>query len=204
MTTAEFKALVSEGIPVELPLVKPYESSLNHAPRRKDILTVAEKKLAEEGMLELTIGQQVEVLSKYLPLVLRRHLTVILDSSTSNRDVLTAIKLFYETLGLTPESMAPTRMGRMIVNVLQMVTPQLAAISKERGIVIPGAVQTVIEGQYEVKDGDPNSETEKHAEEEHSGEMSSLLDLPGEGQEDMADTHGDGTLGEFDLVVGHG
>jgi len=51
MTTAEFKKLVSEGIPSELPPVKPYDESINHAPRRKDILTPAEKRLSLKNAL---------------------------------------------------------------------------------------------------------------------------------------------------------
>jgi urocanate hydratase len=51
MIASDFKKLVSEGIPAELPSPKPYDQSLNHAPVRKDILTVAEKKLALKNAL---------------------------------------------------------------------------------------------------------------------------------------------------------
>jgi urocanate hydratase len=51
MTTAEFKKLISEGIPSELPVTKPYDNSLNHAPKRKDILNADEKKLAIRNAL---------------------------------------------------------------------------------------------------------------------------------------------------------
>ena len=46
MTTSEFKKMISEGIPDTLPEPKPYDQNLNHAPKRKDILTTEEKKLA--------------------------------------------------------------------------------------------------------------------------------------------------------------
>lgn len=46
-----FKALVAEGIPSVLPAPKPYDTSLNHAPKRKDILTSEEKKLALRNAL---------------------------------------------------------------------------------------------------------------------------------------------------------
>lgn len=51
MCNAEFRKLVSEGIPPVLPDVRPYDESLDHAPVRKDILTQAEKKLALKNAL---------------------------------------------------------------------------------------------------------------------------------------------------------
>lgn len=51
MADSEFKRLVAEGIPESLPDPKPYDNSINHAPRRKDILTVFEKKLAIKNAL---------------------------------------------------------------------------------------------------------------------------------------------------------
>jgi urocanate hydratase len=51
MTSSEFKKLISEGIPSELPPLKPYDQNINHAPRRKDILTRDEKKLALKNAL---------------------------------------------------------------------------------------------------------------------------------------------------------
>ncbi len=47
----DFKDQILEGIPDELPAVKAYDKSLNHAPRRKDILDSEEKKLALENAL---------------------------------------------------------------------------------------------------------------------------------------------------------
>ncbi len=46
-----FKDQILEGIPDKLPEAKPYDESLNHAPRRKDILDEDEKKLALENAL---------------------------------------------------------------------------------------------------------------------------------------------------------
>ncbi len=51
MTTEEFKQLVAEGIPDNLPAPKEYDINLNHAPKRKDILTPSEKKLAVKNAL---------------------------------------------------------------------------------------------------------------------------------------------------------
>ena len=51
MTSADFKKHISEGIPAELPTLKPYNHDLNHAPDRKDILTRDEKKLALKNAL---------------------------------------------------------------------------------------------------------------------------------------------------------
>lgn len=51
MTTNNFKEVVAEGIPDVLPEVKNYDLSINHAPKRKDILTIEEKKLALRNAL---------------------------------------------------------------------------------------------------------------------------------------------------------
>ena len=51
MTPEEFKAAVAEGIPSFLPAGKPYDPSLNHAPKRRSILSPAEKKLAIRNAL---------------------------------------------------------------------------------------------------------------------------------------------------------
>ncbi|MCF6295781.1 MAG: urocanate hydratase [Flavobacteriaceae bacterium] len=46
-----FKAQILEGIPNKLPQPKPYDASINHAPKRKDILSADEKKLALRNAL---------------------------------------------------------------------------------------------------------------------------------------------------------
>lgn len=51
MDKDSFRIAVAEGIPEKLPQPKPYDSSVNHAPKRKDILTPAEKKLALKNAL---------------------------------------------------------------------------------------------------------------------------------------------------------
>ncbi len=51
MTASEFKKLVAEGIPEELPDPELYDLNINHAPVRKDILLPSEKKLALKNAL---------------------------------------------------------------------------------------------------------------------------------------------------------
>ncbi len=51
MTTEEFQKELRQGIPEELPAPKPYDKTVNHAPKRKDILTKEEKKLALKNAL---------------------------------------------------------------------------------------------------------------------------------------------------------
>ncbi len=48
---SEFKKAIQEGIPATLPERKPYDPTVNHAPRRKDILSEPEKKLALRNAL---------------------------------------------------------------------------------------------------------------------------------------------------------
>ena len=51
MNTTEFRSAIQEGIPAQLPDQKIYNSAVNHAPKRKDILSTAEKRLAVENAL---------------------------------------------------------------------------------------------------------------------------------------------------------
>ncbi len=51
MTIKEFQEDIRQGIPSELPAPKPYDSQINHAPKRKDILTPEEKELALRNAL---------------------------------------------------------------------------------------------------------------------------------------------------------
>lgn len=46
-----FKTQIETGIPNDLPAPKPYDKEVNHAPKRKDILTAEEKKLALRNAL---------------------------------------------------------------------------------------------------------------------------------------------------------
>jgi len=46
-----FQELIFQGIPDELPIPQPFDSHLNHAPKRKDILSSSEKKLAIRNAL---------------------------------------------------------------------------------------------------------------------------------------------------------
>ena len=46
-----FKEEIQQGIPKELPNPKPYEPDVNHAPKRKKILSAAEEKLALRNAL---------------------------------------------------------------------------------------------------------------------------------------------------------
>ena len=46
-----FQQLIQQGIPTELPQPKPYETAINHAPKRKEILNEEEKKLALKNAL---------------------------------------------------------------------------------------------------------------------------------------------------------
>lgn len=51
MTLQEFQEDLKRGIPSTLPQAKPYDPTVNHAPKRKDILTPKEKQLALRNAL---------------------------------------------------------------------------------------------------------------------------------------------------------
>ena len=51
MTLEDFRKDIQTGIPTQIPAKKEYEPSINHAPKRKEILTKEEKKLALRNAL---------------------------------------------------------------------------------------------------------------------------------------------------------
>lgn len=51
MTAEQFHQQILTGIPAELPELKTYDFQINHAPKRKDILSIEEKKLALRNAL---------------------------------------------------------------------------------------------------------------------------------------------------------
>src|SRR6478736_1458671 len=66
MTTTElsFKKQILQGIPDELPELKPHDPSVSHAPKRKDILSVNEKKLAIKNALRYFHPKHHEILAQ--------------------------------------------------------------------------------------------------------------------------------------------
>ncbi|MDD3045851.1 MAG: urocanate hydratase [Candidatus Delongbacteria bacterium] len=59
----DFKAQILEGIPDKLPELQPYDKNINHAPKRKDILTKEEKKLALKNALRYFDKKHHELLA---------------------------------------------------------------------------------------------------------------------------------------------
>ena len=64
MTLEAFQAAIRAGIPDTLPAAKPYDKSINHAPKRKDILTDEEKVLALKNALRYFPAKHHKVLAK--------------------------------------------------------------------------------------------------------------------------------------------
>ena len=60
----QFQESILEGIPAELPQEKPYDLKINHAPRRKDILSDEEKVLAIKNALRYFPQKHHQVLAK--------------------------------------------------------------------------------------------------------------------------------------------
>ncbi len=69
----DFAASIVGGIPSELPGVKPYAQGINHAPKRKEILTSDEKNLALRNALRYFPVHQHSVLAKEFAQELKDH-----------------------------------------------------------------------------------------------------------------------------------
>src|SRR4051794_40538409 len=59
-----FKTAILTGIPEKLPLSLPFDSSVSHAPKRKDLLTPQEKKLAIQNALRYFKAEHHTVLAR--------------------------------------------------------------------------------------------------------------------------------------------
>lgn len=64
MYLKRFQELVLKGIPSEIPTEKPYDYNANHAPKRKDILTLKEKKLSVRNALRYFKPEHHKLLAK--------------------------------------------------------------------------------------------------------------------------------------------
>ncbi|MCE3227169.1 MAG: urocanate hydratase [Bacteroidetes bacterium] len=64
MNLQEFQSTILKGIPTELPSPKSYDTAINHAPKRKDILSADDKKLAIRNALRYFDSKDHAVLSK--------------------------------------------------------------------------------------------------------------------------------------------
>jgi urocanate hydratase len=69
----DFKTLVLTGIPQELPAAKPYLTEVNHAPKRKDILSAEEKKLAIRNALRYFEPRHHPVLAREFASELKQY-----------------------------------------------------------------------------------------------------------------------------------
>jgi urocanate hydratase len=73
MTLTSFQKSVAEGIPNELPELKHYDQNISHAPKRKDILTSSEKKLAIKNALRYFDKKHHPVLAPEFKKELEEH-----------------------------------------------------------------------------------------------------------------------------------
>ena len=73
MTLEEFQNDIRAGIPDRLPAAKPYDKQINHAPKRKDILTEEEKVLALKNALRYFPAKHHALLAREFAEELRRY-----------------------------------------------------------------------------------------------------------------------------------
>ena len=73
MTLTEFQNELRQGIPQTLPPLPPYDTTVNHAPRRKDILSPDEKRLALRNALRYFPKEQHKVLAPEFADELQRY-----------------------------------------------------------------------------------------------------------------------------------
>lgn len=73
MTLNEFQDSIRAGIPDTLPAPKPYDTTINHAPKRKDILTPEQKELALHNALRYFDPKHHETLAPEFAEELRKY-----------------------------------------------------------------------------------------------------------------------------------
>ncbi len=73
MTSEAFQQEIRAGIPTVLPAAKPYDKQINHAPKRKDLLTDEEKVLAIKNALRYFPTEHHALLAKEFAEELRKY-----------------------------------------------------------------------------------------------------------------------------------
>ncbi len=73
MNLKDFQAAIRAGIPAQLPAPKPYDPEINHAPRRKEILTAEERVLALRNALRYFPEEQHEELAREFAAELKHY-----------------------------------------------------------------------------------------------------------------------------------
>ena len=73
MTNEAMKADILNGIPDQIPPAKTYDPNINHAPKRKEILSVEEKKLALQNALRYFPKEQHAVLAREFATELKEY-----------------------------------------------------------------------------------------------------------------------------------
>ncbi|MBQ8421267.1 MAG: urocanate hydratase [Bacteroidales bacterium] len=73
MTQQQFQEDILAGIPAELPQPKPYDTAINHAPKRKDILSDEEKVLAIKNALRYFPKEHHAVLAEEFAMELKEY-----------------------------------------------------------------------------------------------------------------------------------
>ncbi|MBQ6869975.1 MAG: urocanate hydratase [Alistipes sp.] len=73
MTLNEFQQQICAGIPATLPPVKEYDTTINHAPKRKDILTPEQKELALRNALRYFAPEHHSILAPEFAEELERY-----------------------------------------------------------------------------------------------------------------------------------
>ena len=73
MNLTGFQSAIKQGIPATLPQALPYDTEVNHAPVRKDILSVSDKKLAIRNALRYFDEQHHTILAKEFAEELKKY-----------------------------------------------------------------------------------------------------------------------------------
>jgi urocanate hydratase len=87
LTKEQFQQMILEGIPSQLPAPQPFDAEANHAPRRKDILTPAEKKLALRNALRYFPTEQHEELAAEFAAELKEYGRIYMYRFRPNYDM---------------------------------------------------------------------------------------------------------------------
>jgi urocanate hydratase len=82
-----FQKEILQGISAELPVIKPYDNSISHAPIRKDILSKIEKELAVKNALRYFPKEQHQVLAKEFAQELKDYGRIYMHRFRPNYDM---------------------------------------------------------------------------------------------------------------------
>lgn len=126
------------------------------------VLAPPEDKLLVTGSdLETLKSSQLDSLSRALPRAVRELIRMV-EHGMRDADRLAAIKELFSLTGFGPENTMPvTKQSQVFLNVLALVSPQIAAEAQKRNLPVPAATREAVEASWRELESELSTDEEE-------------------------------------------